>query len=172
MTERDTDGADRSGTPADAREPAGPGESADPADDATGERTEAQLPAASDAARAAAVAARPRAGTMLVGTVLLIGALVGWIASLNLTVDKMYLLEPPDAELACDINPLISCGNVMMTWQAEALGIPNMAIGLGGFAIMGVLGGVLLSGAYLPGWMHWALLVVMAFAFGHVHFLS
>src|SRR5690625_7211619 len=74
---------------------------------------------------------------MLVGTVLLIGALVGWIASLNLTVDKMYLLEHPDAELACDINPLISCGNVMMTWQAEALGIPNMAIGLGGFAIMG-----------------------------------
>src|SRR5690625_3385319 len=102
MTERDTDGADRSGTPADAREPAGPVESADPADDATGELTEAQLLAEIDAELAAEIAARPRAGTMLVGTVLLIGALVGWIASLNLTVDKMYLLEHPDAELACE----------------------------------------------------------------------
>ena len=172
MTERDTDGADRSGTPADAREPAGPVESADPADDATGELTEAQLLAEIDAELAAEIAARPRAGTMLVGTVLLIGALVGWIASLNLTVDKMYLLEHPDAELACDINPLISCGNVMMTWQAEALGIPNMAIGLGGFAIMGVLGAVMLSGAALPAWMHWARLGGMALALGYVHFLA
>src|SRR5699024_1787290 len=164
MTERDTDGADRSGTPADAREPAGPVESADPADDATGELTEAQLLAEIDAELAAEIAARPRAGTMLVGTVLLIGALVGWIASLNLTVDKMYLLAHPDAELAC--------GTVMVPWRAEALGIPTVAIGLGGFAIMGVLGAVMLSGAALPAWMRWARLGGMAFALGYVHFLA
>ena len=175
MTERDTgpaSPADRPGRPAAAREPAEFGEPAEPADDATGEVPDAQLLAEIDAELAAETAARPRAGNVLVGAVLLIGALVGWIASLNLTVDKMFLLENPDAELACDINPLISCGNVMMTWQAEALGIPNMAIGLAGFAIMGVLGSLMLSGTALPSWMRWARLGGMTFAAGYVHFLA
>src|SRR5690625_4341012 len=168
-TDRPTD---RPGRPAAAREPAEFGEPAEPADDATGEVPDAQLLAEIDAELAAETAARPRAGNVLVGAVLLIGALVGWIASLNLTVDKMFLLENPDAELACDINPLISCGNVMMTWQAEALGIPNMAIGLAGFAIMGVLGSLMLSGTALPSWMRWARLGGMTFAAGYVHFLA
>lgn len=188
MSERDTGGPDRPDDrpaatpepiePAAPMEPAAPtepiehAEPAEPAGGATGEAADQQLLDEIDAELAAEKAARPRAGTKLVGAVLLIGALVGWIAALNLTVDKMFLLENPDADLACDINPLISCGNVMMTWQAEALGIPNMAIGLAGFAIMGVLGSLMLAGRDVPRWMRWARLGGMTFAIGHVHFLA
>lgn len=136
------------------------------------EADEAQMLAEIDAELAAERRSRPRAGDRLVGAVLLIGGLIGWIASLSLTIDKLYLAANPGASLACDINPLISCGSVMMTWQAEALGIPNMAIGLGGFAIMAVLGSLMLSGVALPPWMRWARLGGMTFAFGYVHFLA
>lgn len=133
---------------------------------------DAALIAEIDAELAAERRAKPRASTALTGAVLLIGGLVGWIAALNLLVDKLYLLSNPGATLACDINPFISCGTVMMTWQAEAFGIPNMAIGLGGFAIMGVLGALMLSGTALPPWMRWARLGGMTFAFAFVHFLA
>ena len=117
------------------------------ADDANGEELDdAQLRAEIDAELAAERRSKPRAGAALTGAVLLIGGLVGWIAALNLLVDKLFLLENPGGTLACDINPFISCGTVMFTWQAEAFGIPNMALGLGGFAIMGVLGSLMISG--------------------------
>jgi len=112
------------------------------------------------------------AGTRLTGLILLIGGLVGWIAALELLIGKIFLLENPGASLSCDVNPLISCGNVMMTWQASAFGFPNMAIGLGGFAIMGVVGSLMLSNVKLPQWFNWATLGGMTFAFGFVHFLS
>jgi uncharacterized membrane protein len=137
----------------------------DPADDAA-------MLAQIDAELAAERAARPRAGKRLTGLVLLIGGLVGWIASLELQVGKEFLLANPGGTLACDVNPFISCGNVMMTWQSSALGIPNMAIGLAGFAIMGVVGALLATGAVLPAWFRWARLGGMTFAFGYVHFLA
>lgn len=116
--------------------------------------------------------ARRRAPDRLTGAVLLIGGVIGWLAALTLLVDKLRLLEDPDATLLCDINPFISCGGVMMSWQAEALGVPNMAIGLGGFAIMGAAGSLLLARAPLPRWFRAAVLGGMTFAFGFVHFLA
>ncbi len=134
--------------------------------------TDAELLAEVDAELAAERSARSRAGERLVGAVLLIGALIGWIAALELQVGKEFLLANPGASLACDVNPFISCGSVMMTWQSAALGIPNMAIGLGGFAIMGVIGALMLSRTALPAWFRWARLGGMTFAFGYVHFLA
>ncbi|WP_114854863.1 vitamin K epoxide reductase family protein [Brachybacterium sp. YJGR34] len=133
---------------------------------------EAALLAEIDAEIAAERASVRRAPARLTGLVLLVGALVGWIAALELQVGKEYLLANPGASLACDVNPFISCGSVMMTWQSHALGIPNMAIGLAGFAIMGVVGALMLSGTALPTWFRWARLGGMTFAFGYVHFLA
>ncbi len=61
-----------------------------------------------------------------------------------------------------------------MTWQSNAFGgVPNMAIGLAGYAIMGVLGSLMISGGVrLPTWMRWARLGGMTFAFGFIHFLA
>lgn len=143
-----------------------------PDDSQDAEPTDAELLAEIDAELAAERSATRRAGTRLTGAVLLIGGLIGWIASLALQIDKEHLLAHPGASLACDINPFISCGNVMMTWQASALGIPNQAIGLAGFAIMAVAGSLMMSGAQLPAWFRWARLGGMTFAFGYVHFLA
>ncbi|RCS71861.1 hypothetical protein CIK73_01735 [Brachybacterium alimentarium] len=134
--------------------------------------TDDELLAEIDAELAAERAAVRRAGPRRTGAVLLIGSLLGWIAALALLLDKEVLLENPGASLSCDINPFISCGNVMMTWQASALGLPNQAIGLAGFAIMGVVGALMLSGTQLPGWFRWARLGGVTFAFGYVHFLA
>ena len=125
-----------------------------------------------DAELAAERLARPRAGQRLTGLVLLLGGLIGWIASLELQVGKEFLLANPGASLSCDVNPFISCGNVMMTWQSSALGIPNMAIGLAGFALMGAIGALMISRAELPAWFRWARLGGMTFAVGYVHFLA
>lgn len=141
-------------------------------DAAQNEADEAALRAEIDAELAAERSARPRAGLRLAGAVLLIGALVGWFASLELQVGKEFLLANPGASLACDVNPFISCGSVMMTWQSSALGIPNMAIGLGGFAIMAATGALMVSGTALPTWYRWARLGGMTFAFGYIHFLA
>lgn len=132
----------------------------------------AALLAEIDAELAAERSAKSRAGQRVTGLVLLIGAVIGWIASLELQVGKEFLLSNPGGSLACDVNPFISCGNVMMTWQSSALGIPNMAIGLAGFAIMGAIGALMVSGAQLPTWFRWARLGGMTFAFGYVHFLA
>ncbi|MGY5764674.1 vitamin K epoxide reductase family protein [Brachybacterium sp. DNPG3] len=133
---------------------------------------EAELLAEIDAELAAERSAAPRASAPLTGAVLLVAGLVAWIAAMTLMVDKLYLLENPGATLGCDINPFISCGNVMMTWQSDALGVPNMAIGLAGYAIMGVLGSLMISGMRLPTWMRWARLGGMTFAFAFIHFLA
>ncbi|MCG7308666.1 vitamin K epoxide reductase family protein [Brachybacterium sp. ACRRE] len=133
---------------------------------------EAALRAEVEAELAAERASRRRAPDLLVGIVLLIGGALGWIAALALFMDKIFLSANPDAQLGCDINPFISCGTVMMTWQASALGIPNMAIGLGGFAIMGAIGSLLVSRAAVPRWFRWATLGGMVFAFAMVHFLA
>ena len=133
---------------------------------------EAALRAEIDAELAAERATRPRASSRLTGLVLLLGGLVGWLAALELQVGKEFLLANPGESLACDVNPFISCGDVMMTWQSSALGIPNMAIGLGGFAIMGVIGALMASGTALPPWIRWARLGGMTFAIGYVHFLA
>ncbi len=133
---------------------------------------EAALRAEVDAELAAERAARPRAGMRLTGLVLLLGGIVGWFSSLELQVGKEFLLANPGASLACDVNPFISCGNVMMTWQSSALGIPNMAIGLAGFAIMAVIGALMVSGTALPTWFRWARFGGMTFAFGYIHFLA
>lgn len=133
---------------------------------------DAALRAEIDAELAAERAAKVRAGHALTGLVLLIGGVIGWISALKLQHGKETLLANPDAILSCDVNPFISCGNVMMTWQSSALGIPNMAIGLGGFAIMAAIGALMISGPALPSWFRWARLGGMTFAFGYVHFLA
>lgn len=134
--------------------------------------TDAELLAEVEAELAAERAGRRHAPARTTGLVLLVGGIIGWLAALTLMIDKEYLLENPGASLSCDINPFISCGNVMMTWQASALGLPNQAIGLGGFAIMAAIGALMVSGTTLPRWFRWARLGGMTFAFGYIHFLA
>ncbi|WP_298251664.1 vitamin K epoxide reductase family protein [uncultured Arthrobacter sp.] len=86
-------------------------------------------------------------GVLLVGT-----GLVGWLAAGILILEKLELFRNPDHVTSCDINPWVSCGRVMETWQSELFGFPNPFIGLVGFGIVITTGVVLLAGARLADW--------------------
>lgn len=55
---------------------------------------------------------------------LLIAGAIGLVASMTLTVEKIDILLDPSYVPSCNINPILSCGSVMMTPQASLLGFP------------------------------------------------
>lgn len=83
----------------------------------------------------------------------IIGGVIGLFASFILTFDKFKLLENPNYIPNCNINPILSCGSVMKTWEASALGFPNSFLGIAGFAALVTVGVMLLAGAKkMPRW--------------------
>ena len=63
-----------------------------------------------------------------------VGGLVGLLASFILSVEKIEILKDPGFQPSCNINPILSCGSVMITPQAEAFGFPNPLLGVLGFS--------------------------------------
>ncbi|MFD8920458.1 vitamin K epoxide reductase family protein [Streptomyces sp. NPDC059569] len=127
-----------------------PGTDDDTADDDTAvtDTTVADTAVAGTAADGTAVAVPARWLAWLLVT----GGLTGLLAAFTLTIERFALLEDPSYTPSCSINPVLSCGSVMTTPQAEVLGFPNPLLGIAGFAVVTVLGTVLLAGAILPRW--------------------
>lgn len=86
------------------------------------------------------------------GAVLLLGGLIGATAALVLLLDKLALIADPSYVPSCNIDPLLSCGSIMRTAQAEVLGFPNPIIGVATFPVVAVVGALVLGRARLPGW--------------------
>jgi len=69
--------------------------------------------------------------------VMLVGAVLALIAAFVLSLEKIHLLQNPDAILSCSFNLVLNCTAVMQTWQASVFfGIPNMYIGLISFPVI------------------------------------
>ncbi|WFE53088.1 vitamin K epoxide reductase family protein [Micromonospora sp. WMMD1155] len=100
-----------------------------------------------------------------------VGGVVGMLAATILIVEKINLLADSDYVPSCSINPILSCGSVMTTPQAEAFGIPNPLIGIAGFAALTTIGVVLLAGVRLPGWFWLGLQAGVTFGVVFVHWL-
>lgn len=81
--------------------------------------------------------------------ILIVTGLVGLIASFVLTIDKIHVLKDPNYVPNCNINPVLSCGSVMKSSQAEIAGIPNTVFGLIGFTGVITTAITLLAGARL-----------------------
>jgi uncharacterized membrane protein len=92
----------------------------------------------------------------------LFAGVVGAIASLALSVDKLKLLEDPNYDPACDINPILSCGSVMESAQASAFGIPHSFFGLIIFGALIAFGVLLIAGGKFASWL-WHIASVVAF---------
>ena len=102
---------------------------------------------------------------------ILIAGLAGLIASATLTVEKIELLLNPAYVPSCNLNPIVSCGSVMTTPQASALGFPNSLIGIGAFAVVTVTGVLAVTKVPLPQW-YWVGLAAGTLAgAGFVHWL-
>ncbi|WP_459548246.1 vitamin K epoxide reductase family protein [Nocardia sp. X0981] len=85
--------------------------------------------------------------------VLLLGGLAGWIASLALLVEDFKLLSEPGYVPSCSLNPVLSCGSVMATDQAQVLGFPNPIMGVIGFSVVVTLAVLSVAGVGLPRWI-------------------
>jgi uncharacterized membrane protein len=89
----------------------------------------------------------------------LIAGVIGLAASAALTVEKIELLLNPHYVPSCNINPIVSCGSVMVTPQASVLGFPNPLLGLVGFTVVVVTGVLAVAKVQLPQW-YWIGLTV------------
>lgn len=129
-----------------------------------------QMPAASPEAEplpAASGIVPPMARNRPLGWLMVITGVTGWLASGTLVLEKLAVLKDPNHTTVCDVNPWISCGLVMQSWQSSVFGFPNMFIGIVAFAVIITVGMALLSGATFARW-YWAGLqagVTLGFAF-------
>ncbi|MER7417368.1 vitamin K epoxide reductase family protein [Micromonospora peucetia] len=107
----------------------------------------------------------------MVGWILTVGGLVGALAAFVLTVEKMALLKNPAYVPSCSINPVLSCGSIMSTSQAEVFGFANPLIGVATFPVVAATGAAILARTRLPRWWWLALQTGAVFGVGFVHWL-
>jgi len=82
--------------------------------------------------------------------ILIVGGVIGIVASIELIIQKISVLSNPDFVPNCDINPVLSCGSVINTEQASLFGFPNPVLGVIGFTIVIMFGALLFTGVELP----------------------
>jgi uncharacterized membrane protein len=103
--------------------------------------------------------------------ILIIGGIIGYLCAFIIMYDKVQLADNPNFTPNCNLNPIISCGNVMQSDQANAFGFPNPFLGLGGFAVLATVGTALLAGAAFKRWFWLLVNAGTLFALGFVHWL-
>jgi uncharacterized membrane protein len=101
----------------------------------------------------------------------LIAGVIGLAASMTLTVEKIEILRNPSYVPTCNINPIVSCGSVMVTPQASVLGFPNPLLGLVGFTVVIVSGVLAVAKVSLPQWYWVGLTVGVLTGSAFVHWL-
>jgi uncharacterized membrane protein len=113
---------------------------------------------------------RSRAPAASAWWVLIAGA-AGLAASMTLTVEKIDILLNPSYVPSCNINPIVSCGSVMVTQQASVLGFPNSLLGIIGFTVVLVTGVLGAAKVALPQWYWVGLTVGVLIGAVFVHWL-
>src|SRR5262249_23542295 len=84
------------------------------------------------------------------GVYVLIAGALGLTAAITLTIEKIEILINPNYVPSCSINPVLSCGSVMITPQASAFGFPNPLIGMVAFTVVVVTGVLAVFKVALP----------------------
>lgn len=77
---------------------------------------------------------------------------LGLLAALTLTIERFKLLEDASYVPSCSLNPVLSCGSVMVTKQAALFGFPNPILGIVAFSVALVAGVLWLGRVELPHW--------------------
>ncbi|MGC4973947.1 vitamin K epoxide reductase family protein [Streptomyces sp. DT199] len=103
---------------------------------------------------------------------LVVTGVAGLLASWIITLDKFKLLEDPDFTPGCSLNPVVSCGSVLESDQAEVFGFPNPMLGLVAYGVVICVGVSLLAGARFPRWYWLAFDAGCLFGVGFVTWLQ
>lgn len=101
----------------------------------------------------------------------IITGLIGFFFAFLITVEKMAIVADPSHIPPCSIDPFISCGSVMKSWQAEVFGFSNSLIGIWGFTIVTTIGFALLAGAQFKKWFWKCTQLGLTFAILFVYWL-
>ncbi|HSW99207.1 MAG TPA: vitamin K epoxide reductase family protein [Candidatus Saccharimonadales bacterium] len=103
--------------------------------------------------------------------ILVVCGVIALACSLIIMYDKVELLKNPSFRPNCDLNPVISCGSVMASKQANAFGFPNPFLGIAGFSVVITIGMGMLAGAKFKRWFWLGLQAGTIFGLGFVHWL-
>ncbi|AXK76109.1 hypothetical protein DXK33_14370 [Mycolicibacterium neoaurum] len=101
----------------------------------------------------------------------LIAGVLGLAAAATLTIEKIEILIDPSYVPSCSLNPVLSCGSVMVTPQASVFGFPNSLIGIIAFTVVLVTGVLAVARVSLPRWYWVGLTVGSALGVVFVHWL-
>lgn len=113
----------------------------------------------------------PKTKDQAIPYLLVILGFIGLIAAFILTMEKITILKNPDYSPSCNLNPVLSCGSIIITKQASAFGFPNPFIGLAGFAVVITVGMGMLAGASYKKWFWKGLNIGALLGFIFVHWL-
>lgn len=114
---------------------------------------------------------KTKTGKFRLPYLLTFGGIIGFLASFVLAVEKIEIIKNPDFQPSCNINPILSCGSVMVTPQAETFGFPNPFLGIAGFAVVTTIGIALLAGAVFKRWFWQLVQAGLLFAVIFIHWL-
>jgi uncharacterized membrane protein len=103
--------------------------------------------------------------------IIIIAGLIGLTASFILTLDKINVLENPSYHLNCNLNPVLSCGDVLQAKQGVAFGFPNPFLGLAAFSVLVTVGVSILAGAKFKRWFWIGLELGSIFGIGFIAWL-
>lgn len=104
--------------------------------------------------------------------ILVVCGAIALACALIIMYDKVELLKDPSFRPSCDLNPVVSCGSVMQSQQANVFGFPNPFVGIVGFSIVITTGIAILAGAAkLKRWYWLGLQAGTIFGVGFVHWL-
>ena len=112
----------------------------------------------------------------VVGWALTVGGLLGLWAATILTIDKISLLQDKidgkTTQLACNLNAFVSCSSVMDSDQAHVFGFANSIFGVAAFAVVLILGVLMVARVELPEFVWVGLQAGVVFGIGFVTWLQ
>ncbi|MGW7169711.1 vitamin K epoxide reductase family protein [Streptomyces sp. NPDC054884] len=103
---------------------------------------------------------------------LVLAGAAGLLASWVITLDEFKLLKDPGFTPGCSLNPVVSCGSVMRSDQAEVFGFPNPMLGLVAYGMVVCVGVSLLARAAFPRWYWLTFTAGCLFGVGFVSWLQ
>jgi uncharacterized membrane protein len=101
----------------------------------------------------------------------IVAGALGLAGSFILTLEEIEFLKNPNYQPSCNINPVISCGTVMRSGQAELFGVSNPIFGLVAFAAVVTIGVAMLAGATYRRWLWLGVWGGALCGVGFVHYL-
>jgi uncharacterized membrane protein len=92
---------------------------------------------------------------------LVIAGILGLLASLILSYDTFQISQNSHYLPSCNLNPVLSCGNVINATGDKIFGLPYPYYGIAAFAVLLTVGVVMFAGAKFKNWF-WITFQVVA----------